>query len=97
VTATQVELVVTLLTAVGALCVAVGTLVWFISDQFKKNRALFWKGLSELHNTIVAKIDDHQKDDNRRFAALQDAVWDLRLHLARRNGSAVSTPPGDGA
>ena len=56
------------------------------ANQFKKNRSEFWRGLTELHNTITAKVDDHAKDDKIQFNDLSNQIWRLRLAVARGNG-----------
>ena len=66
-TAEQLQFIITLLTGMGSLLVAGGTLAWFIATQFRKSRSEFWRGLTELHNTITAQIDDHIKDDKIQF------------------------------
>ena len=79
------QFITTLLTGMGSLLVAGGTLAWFIADQFKKNRNEFWRGITELHNTITAQIDDHIKDDKIQFKELGDQIWQVRLAVARGN------------
>ncbi len=89
----QVEAIVDLLVAIGALVAATATLVWFIADQFKKNRAEFWKGIAALHNTITAKLDDHEKKDDRRFERVTDQIWNIELRNAHRDGEPPPPRP----
>ena len=81
ITLQQIEAIVVLLSAIGALVVATGTLVWFMADQFKKNRAEFWKGITALHNTITVKLDDHEKKDDRRFDRVTDQIWNIEFGI----------------
>jgi hypothetical protein len=87
------ELVVTLCTAIAALVVATATVVWFMAEQFKKTRAEFWKAISSLHNTVAATIDDHKKEDDRRFERLTDQVWSIAVKTAQRHGEPVPPRP----
>jgi hypothetical protein len=88
-TAEQLQFIITLLTGMGSLLVAGGTLAWFIQDQFKKNREVFWRAITELHNTVTAKIDDHAKEDKIQFRDLSNEIWRLRLAVAKGNGEEV--------
>jgi hypothetical protein len=91
VTTQQIEFIITLLAGIGGLLVATASLAWFIAEQFKKTRAEFWTGITNLHNTIMMKIDDHQKEDDHRFDAITRQVWNLEVRFARRDGDA--SPP----
>ena len=87
------ELVITLVAAIGALIVATATVVWFMADQFKKNRAEFWKAITALHNSITEKIDDHSKDDDRRFHELQTQIWQMAVENAQQHGRRIPDRP----
>jgi hypothetical protein len=91
--AEQLQFLISLLTGMGSLLVAGGTLAWFIATQFRKNRSEFWRGLTELHNTITSKIDDHAKDDKIQFKDLSNEMWRLRLAVARGNGEEIPHRP----
>jgi predicted tellurium resistance membrane protein TerC len=93
-TLTQIEALVATLTAIGGLIFAIAGLVWFLSEQFKRNRSEFWKAISELHNTIVGKMDTHEKEDDRRFEALTTQIWHIELRNARRDGIEPPRHPG---
>jgi hypothetical protein len=96
-TAEQLQFIITLLTGMGSLLVAGGTLAWFIANQFKINRAEFWRGITELHNTLTVQIDDHIKDDKIQFKELGEQVWQLRLAVARGNDEdKPQRHPGNG-
>jgi hypothetical protein len=92
-TVQQLEAIVILLGAIGSLVVATGTLVWFMADQFKKNRAEFWKAITSLHNTITTKLDDHEKKDDRRFEKVTDQIWSIEMRNARRDGEEPPPRP----
>lgn len=68
--------VVAIIASAAASAATVGsTLAWFISAQFSKNRAMFYKALS-LHN----------REDDDRFASLSNDIWAIHLRNARRDG-----------
>lgn len=73
--------------AAGAVSIGGGIawLTWFIAEQFRKNRELFYRVIS-LHN--------HEDDD--RFEELYDAVWNLRARAAVKDGTPIperKSPP----
>jgi hypothetical protein len=91
------ELVVTLCTAIAALIVATATVVWFVSEQFKKSRNEMWKAISSLHNTVMAHIDDINKENNRRFQDLTTQVWKMEVRASRWRGDVEpERPNGEG-
>ena len=92
-TDSQIELVTAVVTALFGIVIATGTLVWFMADKFKKNRAEFWRGLTELHNTVMSEMDNHEKKDDLRFEALTNQIWKMEVAQARRNGEASSERP----
>ncbi len=55
-------------------------LTWFIAAQFSKNRRHFHQVMSQ-----------HNKEDDDRFLAIQEAQWELREYVARRDGT--KSPP----
>lgn len=57
---------------------ATAWLTWFIRDQFSKNRRDFYRVMSR-----------HNKEDDDRFAALQDNQYELREYIARRDGTEL--------
>jgi|ERR1700722_5236791 len=93
-TADQLQFLISLLTGMGSLLVAGATLAWFIANQFRKHRSEMWRAVTELHNTITAKVDDHAKDDKIQFADLSNQIWRLRLAVARGNGDEVPERQG---
>lgn len=66
---------------VGYVASAVGVtawLTWFISEQFRKNRHLFFRVIS-LHN----------REDDDRFEALSNDIWQIHLRNAQRDGNGL--------
>ena len=87
----QIETIIAVVSAIGALLVATSTLVWFISTQFKSAREEFWKGISSLHNTITTMLNNHEKDDDRRFERISDQLLDIERRNARKDGDPMPT------
>lgn len=61
---------------VAAVAAPTAFLTWFIAEQFRKNRQEFYRVMSV-----------HNQEDDDRFSAIQEAQWELREHIARREGS----------
>jgi hypothetical protein len=91
--AQAVEALIAVAGAAGSLVVATATLVWFIADQFKKNRRVFYEGLTALHNAVTSKLDEHEKKDDKRFEMLTSQVFDIQLRNARIDGAMPPKRP----
>src|SRR5579863_1975200 len=63
------------LTIIGSIAAATAILTWFMSEQFRKNRATFYRVIS-LHN----------REDDANFALLEEQIWNIHLRNARRDG-----------
>lgn len=60
---------------IAAVMTGTALTVLFLTNEFKKNRRLFYRIIS-LHN----------KEDDDRFQALSDEIWAIHLRNARRDG-----------
>ena len=63
---------------VTIICAAIGStafLTWFVRDQFSKQRGSFFRIISR-----------HNREDDDRFAALSDEIWNLREQVAHASG-----------
>ena|SRR5271154_4384549 len=63
------------LSFMGAIAGSSAWLAWFISTQFSANRKAFYRIMSV-----------HNKEDDDRFEALKQDIWQLRLRNARVDG-----------
>ena len=63
------------LSMMGGLALTTAYLTWFISDQFSKNRRLFYRVISR-----------HNREDDDRFEVLNDSIWKIHLRNAERDG-----------
>lgn len=68
-------------TMVMGLASTVAFLTWFIAGQFSKSRRDFYRIMS-LHN----------REDDDRFLAIQEAQRELREYVARRDGTKIPHP-----
>jgi len=75
------------LEVLASVATATAAVVWFIADQFKKNRAEFWKGIEALQAALTVKLDQHEREDNRRFEKITEQIWDIELRNARKDGT----------
>jgi len=57
---------------------AASWLTWFIGNQFSGNRRVFYRVISQ-----------HNREDDDRFAALDDAIWGIHIRNARRDGDGA--------
>lgn len=62
---------------IGTVAAGTATVVIFMMRGFSENRRLFYRIIS-LHN----------KEDDDRFQALSDDIWDIRLRNAAKDGEA---------
>ena len=63
---------------VSSAVAATAWLTWFIRDQFSKYRRDFYRVMSR-----------HNREDDDRFAAVQDNQYELREYIARRDGTEL--------
>jgi hypothetical protein len=62
----------------GSIACSTAFLTWFIAAQLSNNRRVFYRTISK-----------HNREDDDRFAALQDNQYELREYLAQRDGTAM--------
>lgn len=61
-----------IVSAVGVFCAG---LAWFIANEFRKNRHIFYQIIS-LHN----------REDDDRFEMMSNDIWRIHLRNAQRDG-----------
>lgn len=81
-----IQTVVAVATALCGLVLGTGSIVATVFIQAKKNREEFWLGLTALNNTMVNKLDEHDKKDDRRIERITTELWDIKLRNARIDG-----------
>jgi len=59
----------------GAVISSTAFLTWFISDQLARNRRLFYRVISR-----------HNREDDDRFALMQESLYQIHLRNAMRDG-----------
>jgi len=65
-----------LVSEIGGVASVVAWLTWWIGEQFRKNREVFYRVMS-LHN----------REDDDRFEELSNDIWRIHLRNAMRDGA----------
>jgi hypothetical protein len=74
------------LTIVGSVIVFVGSMTWWLALQFSSLRTLVYSQIKEVRDTIIAKLEYHEKHDDKRFDNIRNDIWDIRVRNAARDG-----------
>lgn len=69
-----------LLVVIAGVASSTAFLTWFVRSQFSNQQRMFYRIISR-----------HNREDDDRFAALSDEMWNIRLHLAGQSGQPL--PP----
>jgi hypothetical protein len=65
----------TVLGAIGASW----SLAWWFARQF----AIVINSIYETKDSIISKLEYHEKHDDVRFANVDKNIWELRLHMEK--------------
>lgn len=76
-----------MLYVIASVAISTATVTGFIYNGFSKTRNL----ISESQKNFYRVISRHNREDDERFAALSDDIWNLRVRAANRDGT--SPPP----
>src|SRR6266446_1738201 len=66
----------------------VWALAWWLSGQFSGTRSLVYEQLARVEQTIVSKLEYHERHDDTRFADIRNDIWDIRVRNASKDGLA---------
>lgn len=58
----------------------------WISNQFNKVRAAIYS----MRDDVLAKLEYHERHDDRRFGELGDDIWEIRVRLAQLDGTSLN-------
>jgi hypothetical protein len=71
---------------------AVWSLAWWLSGQFTAIRNLVYTTAEKTRDTILTKLEYHEKHDDTRFNGIHDRIknlgddiWDIRVRNASRD------------
>lgn len=85
--------VITIGSFIAAMLSSVAGLAWFISSQFTNVRSLVYdtrrslsSQITEMEKDIVNKLEYHEQHDDKRFNAVNNDIWDIRVRNAARDG-----------
>jgi len=79
--------VIFLLTLVStAVCI-----VLWINKQFSNLRSFVYDKVDGLEETILAKLEYHERHDDRRFGDLSNDLWEIRVRNAAIDGTRLKT------
>src|SRR5882672_4290738 len=62
---------------------------WWLSKQFAQTRQLVWDRGNILQSGIEAKLEYHEQHDDKRFAAVTNDLWAIRVRNAARDGELL--------
>lgn len=57
-------------------------LAWWLSGQFSGVRNLVYELINKTEQTIISKLEYHEKHDDSRFDDLKRDIWDIKLRAA---------------
>lgn len=83
------------LTIVGSVIVFVGSMTWWLALQFGSLRNLVYSQIKEVRDTIISKLEYHEKHDDERFNSLRNDIWDIRVRNAARDGADLDRRKND--
>jgi hypothetical protein len=66
-----------------------GHAIW-LSTRFATISKEMDNRFEKLLATLTAKIEYHERHDDRRFAQINDGLWEIRLQSAIQTGSLVA-------
>lgn len=74
----------------GAVGVFVGgtvwALAWWLSGQFSEIRSFVYSQTTRIEQTILNKLEYHEKHDDTRFQGIRNDLWDIRVRNAAKDG-----------
>lgn len=65
---------------------AVWSFAWFMAKQFSATRRLIDEKIEKLEESIVKKLEYHERHDDSRFNSLNNEIWQIRIRNAARDG-----------
>lgn len=54
-------------------------LAWWLSGQFSTIRHLVYELVNKAENSIVSKLEYHEKHDDARFEDIKRDIWEVKL------------------
>lgn len=85
--ATAMAAFTVMVTVIGGLYTVSNTL----GRKIEAITSLVYLKTEGLEKAIFNKIDNHESQDNQRFSAVSDGIWDLRVRMAAKEGIHPTT------
>lgn len=82
----NVETISLAVAVVGGIVIPVFAFWRDIKTKFEKMNEKLAERLEHAVNKIVAKFDEHEKEDNRRFDQIKTDIWEIKLLNAAKDG-----------
>ena len=64
----------------------VWALAWWLSGQFSDIRNFVYAQTTRIEQTILSKLEYHEKHDDVRFNNISNDLWDIRVRNAAKDG-----------
>lgn len=64
----------------------VWALAWWLSGQFSEVRNLVYQQMTRVEQSILSKLEYHEKHDDSRFNDVRNDLWDIRVRNASKDG-----------
>lgn len=67
---------------------AISTVLW-INRQFSNLKDYVNRKMEKLEETILSKLEYHERHDDRRFSEISNDIWEIRVRNAAIDGVAI--------
>jgi hypothetical protein len=64
----------------------VGSMTWWLSVQLNSLRTLIYAQTTEVKESILDKLEYHEKHDDERFSSFDKQLWEIRVRNAAIDG-----------
>lgn len=71
------------------LATSVAYLVWWLSKQFSAIRNLVYERIDKVEDTLLTKLEYHERHDDERFSQISNDLWAIRVRNAARDGEIM--------
>jgi len=61
------------------------SLAWWLSGQFSEIRSFVFEQMSRVEDTIINKLEYHEKHDDSRFENIIKDLWEVKLRLVSKD------------
>lgn len=64
----------------------VWALAWWLSSKFAEILNFVYAQTTRIEQTILNKLEYHEKHDDARFGGIRNDLWDIRVRNAAKDG-----------